>query len=57
MNLYTMDPVLLAASSIAIIVVYRVYRRCTRISLADIPGPDPASFIMGLFPHPRSLNC
>ncbi|OCH89441.1 cytochrome P450 [Obba rivulosa] len=31
--------------------VYVVYRRFTRISLADIPGPDPESFLLGNLPH------
>ena len=44
-----MDPVFFAAAFTALVVVYRVYCRYTRISLADVPGPDSASFIMGVF--------
>ncbi|OJA21638.1 hypothetical protein AZE42_12192 [Rhizopogon vesiculosus] len=46
-SLTTMDPVFVAAAFAALVIVYRVYHRYTRISLADVPGPEPASFIMG----------
>ncbi|KAG1737832.1 cytochrome P450 [Suillus paluster] len=42
-----MDSVSVAASFAALVVIYGVYRRYTRISLADVPGPDSTSFIMG----------
>ena len=28
-------------------VLYQLYRKLTRISVADIPGPEPESFILG----------
>jgi hypothetical protein len=28
-------------------VIYQLYRKLTRISVADIPGPEPESFILG----------
>ncbi|OAX37782.1 cytochrome P450 [Rhizopogon vinicolor AM-OR11-026] len=46
-SLTTMNPVFVAAAFAALVIVYRVYHRYTRISLADVPGPEPASFIMG----------
>jgi hypothetical protein len=30
-----------------ILVVHIIYRRLTRISIADVPGPTPESFILG----------
>ncbi|KAG0708534.1 cytochrome P450 [Suillus ampliporus] len=42
-----MNSVFLTTGFAALVVVYGVYRRYTRISLADVPGPDSASFIMG----------
>ncbi|KAJ8585151.1 cytochrome P450, partial [Rhizopogon salebrosus TDB-379] len=39
--------VFVAAGFTTLVIVYRVYRRYTRISLADVPGPKSASFIMG----------
>jgi len=46
----TMDPLsqVAAASFASLVVVYTVYRRYAGISLADIPGPEPASFLMGM---------
>jgi hypothetical protein len=46
-TLATMDHVSVAVGAAALILVYTVYRRYTSISLADVPGPEPASFIMG----------
>lgn len=43
-----MDLFYVAVSFAAVVIVYWVYRRYTRISLADIPGPEPASFLMGI---------
>ncbi|KAG1856005.1 cytochrome P450 [Suillus subalutaceus] len=45
--LVTMDPVFIAAGFVALAIVYGVYRRYSHISLADVPGPESASFIMG----------
>ncbi|KAG2347348.1 cytochrome P450 [Suillus weaverae] len=42
-----MDPVFVAAGFAALSIVYWVYRRYSHISLADVPGPESASFIMG----------
>jgi len=28
-------------------VLYQLYRKLTRISVADIPGPEPESFVLG----------
>ncbi|KAJ8585426.1 cytochrome P450 [Rhizopogon salebrosus TDB-379] len=42
-----MDHILVAAGFAVLLIIYRVYRRHTGISLADIPGPRSASFIMG----------
>ncbi|KAG1824688.1 cytochrome P450 [Suillus subaureus] len=42
-----MDPVFIAASFAALAIVYGVYHRYSRISLADVPGPESASFVMG----------
>jgi hypothetical protein len=47
-SLTTMDHrVFVAAGFTTLVIVYRVYRRYTRISLADVPGPKSASLIMG----------
>ncbi|KAJ7651145.1 cytochrome P450 [Roridomyces roridus] len=37
--------------SAALLALYNVYRRWTRISLADIPGPEPSSFLLGCLPE------
>ncbi|KAG1836307.1 cytochrome P450 [Suillus subluteus] len=42
-----MDSVFITAGFAALAIVYGVYRRYSHISLADIPGPESASFIMG----------
>ncbi|KAG1824493.1 cytochrome P450 [Suillus subaureus] len=42
-----MNPVLITAGFTALAIVYGMYRRYTHISLADVPGPKSASFIMG----------
>lgn len=34
--------------SLSILFLYGVYRRLTRISLDDIPGPEPESFWLGV---------
>jgi hypothetical protein len=44
----TMDHILVAAGFAVLLIIYRVYRRHTGISLADVPGPRSASFIMGM---------
>ncbi|KAJ7921152.1 cytochrome P450, partial [Mycena leptocephala] len=31
--------------------LYAAYRRWTRISIADVPGPEPESFLMGCLPE------
>jgi hypothetical protein len=46
--LATMEHVSVAVGAATLIIVYTVYRRYTSISLAGVPGPDPASFIMGM---------
>jgi hypothetical protein len=43
-----MDHIPVAACFAILLIIYRVYRRYTRISLADVPGPESASFIMGI---------
>jgi hypothetical protein len=43
-----MDPVSVAAAFVTLVIVYRVYHRYARISLADVPGPESASFVMGV---------
>ncbi|KAJ7204753.1 cytochrome P450 [Mycena pura] len=35
----------------AVLAFYRVYRRWTRFSLADVPGPEPESFLLGSLPE------
>ncbi|KAG1802508.1 uncharacterized protein BJ212DRAFT_1285710, partial [Suillus subaureus] len=40
-------PVFITAGFAALAIVYGVYRRYSHISLADVPGPESASFIMG----------
>jgi hypothetical protein len=47
-SLATIDHVSVAVGAAALIIVYTVYRRYTSISLGDVPGPEPASFIMGI---------
>ncbi|KAG1839922.1 cytochrome P450 [Suillus subalutaceus] len=42
-----MDSVFITAGFAALAIVYGVYRRYSHISLADVPGPESASFIMG----------
>lgn len=42
-----MDPVFIAAGFVALAIVYGVYHRYSHISLADVPGPESASFITG----------
>ncbi|KAJ8585147.1 cytochrome P450 [Rhizopogon salebrosus TDB-379] len=42
-----MDRIFIAACLAALVIVYGVYHRYTRISLANIPGPKSASFILG----------
>jgi len=46
-----MDPVSVAAAFVALVIVYRVYHRYARISLADVPGPESPSFVMGVSTH------
>lgn len=42
-----MDPVFITTGFAALAIVYGVYRRYSCVSLADVPGPESASFIMG----------
>ncbi|KAG1836808.1 cytochrome P450 [Suillus subalutaceus] len=42
-----MDSVFITAGFAALAIVYGVYRRYSHISLADVPGPESASFTMG----------
>ncbi|OJA08713.1 hypothetical protein AZE42_07090 [Rhizopogon vesiculosus] len=42
-----MNPVFVAVGFTTLAIVYRVYRRYTGISLADVPGPESPSFFMG----------
>lgn len=42
-----MGPIFVTASFVALAIVYGAYRRYSRISLADVPGPESASFVMG----------
>lgn len=42
-----MSPIFVATGFVTLAIVYGVYRRYSRISLADIPGPESASFMMG----------
>ena len=42
-----MNLVSVAVGFAVLAIVYRVYRRYTGISLADVPGPESPSFIMG----------
>ncbi|KAG1865931.1 cytochrome P450 [Suillus subalutaceus] len=46
-SLVIMDSVFITAGFAALAIVYGVYRRYSHISLADVPGPESASFIMG----------
>ncbi|OJA08989.1 hypothetical protein AZE42_09936 [Rhizopogon vesiculosus] len=43
-----MGPVFVAVGFLALVIAYKVYRRQTGISLADVPGPESPSFIMGM---------
>ncbi|KAG1827233.1 uncharacterized protein BJ212DRAFT_1311086 [Suillus subaureus] len=43
-----MDPVFITAGFVTLVIVYGVYCRYSHISLADVPGPESASFIMGM---------
>ena len=57
-SLAVMGPLLFSAAFTALLAIsYRAYRRYTRISLTDVPGPEPESFIMGkcVFPFACSL--
>ncbi|KDQ51422.1 hypothetical protein JAAARDRAFT_41090 [Jaapia argillacea MUCL 33604] len=42
-----MDSLLVAGAFSAIVALYLAYRRSSRISLADVPGPEPESFLLG----------
>ncbi|OJA11405.1 hypothetical protein AZE42_12467 [Rhizopogon vesiculosus] len=42
-----MDPVCVTIGFATLVIVCMVYRRYTGISLADVPGPESPSFIMG----------
>jgi hypothetical protein len=45
-----------AFSALVALTVYTVYRRWARISVADIPGPEPESFLLGMCAHILALN-
>ncbi|KAJ7126046.1 cytochrome P450 [Mycena epipterygia] len=52
-----MEPLTQAVVAISIVwVLYNIYRRWTRISVADIAGPEPESFLLGC-PVPEFLQC
>lgn len=42
-----LQSILAALGSTAVYLGYKVYRRATRISIANVPGPKPDSFILG----------
>ncbi|KAJ6557519.1 cytochrome P450 [Mycena capillaripes] len=43
-----MRPLIKSGSALAVLwLVYTLYRRWTRISISDIPGPEPESFLLG----------
>jgi hypothetical protein len=48
-----MGLIFVPAGFVALAIVYGVYRRYSRISLADVPGPESASFVMGM----SGLSC
>ncbi|KAJ6510946.1 cytochrome P450 [Mycena sanguinolenta] len=44
----TMRPLVESCSALVILwIAYTLYRRWTRISISDIPGPEPESFLLG----------
>jgi hypothetical protein len=45
-----MEPLLRSLFGVSIVcALYLIYHRWTRISLADIPGPEPESFLLGRY--------
>ncbi|KAJ7111272.1 cytochrome P450 [Mycena epipterygia] len=47
-----MDPLFqFAAALLGVLVIYSIVHRWTRISIADIPGPEPESFLLGCLPE------
>ncbi|KAJ7278476.1 cytochrome P450 [Mycena rebaudengoi] len=38
-------------ASFVLFALYLIYRRWTRISIADVPGPEPESFLLGSLPE------
>lgn len=46
----------LLLAPIAVALVYKFYRRLTRISLAKIPGPKVSSFFLGAYFAVASFN-
>ncbi|KAJ7083852.1 cytochrome P450 [Mycena epipterygia] len=47
-----MDPLSqFAAALLGVFVIYSIVHRWTRISVADIPGPEPESFLLGCLPE------
>ncbi|KAJ7126085.1 cytochrome P450 [Mycena epipterygia] len=47
-----MEPLTQAIVALSIVwVLYNIYRRWTRISVADIAGPEPESFLLGCLPE------
>ncbi|EEB93192.1 hypothetical protein MPER_08189 [Moniliophthora perniciosa FA553] len=45
------SPTFVLGSLICLGIVYALYRRFNRISIAHIPGPEPESFIFGNLPE------
>ncbi|KAJ7126049.1 cytochrome P450 [Mycena epipterygia] len=47
-----MEPLTQAVVALSVVwVLYSIYRRWTRISVADIAGPEPESFLLGCLPE------
>ncbi|KAJ6535340.1 cytochrome P450 [Mycena vulgaris] len=47
----SLSPSMLAPLLVFTLVLYSIYRRWTRISISDIPGPEPESFLLGNLPE------
>jgi hypothetical protein len=46
-----MRPLIESCSALVVLwIAYTLYRRWTRISISDIPGPEPESFLLGTDP-------
>ncbi|KAJ6616300.1 cytochrome P450 [Mycena sp. CBHHK59/15] len=47
-----MEPLLQSVFAFSVVLtLYTIHRRWTRISIADIPGPEPESFLLGCMPE------